>query len=229
MIPVYTPTPSLTLTPTPTISPTLHPTPPQEDRCPDDPLKTEEGICGCGVPDIDTDGDGVADCFDECPYDSIKSERGVCGCETPDTDINNNGIPDCFDSNIKSDQVLIIGFSNPPLKPYVQTRKRKLFIYGEHFNAAASKQIAAKRIGKQNAHNKMKIRYQMEIIARRYKQRGKVVKQKKIRRALPNEKNVLSLKITHKRYSVRYRVLLLNGKKIIHRTPWSEKKEVILK
>jgi alpha-tubulin suppressor-like RCC1 family protein len=229
VIPVYTPTPSLTLTPTPTISPTLHPTPPQEDRCPDDPLKTEEGICGCGVPDIDTDGDGVADCFDECPYDSIKSERGVCGCETPDTDINNNGIPDCFDSNIKSDQVLIIGFSNPPLKPYVQARKRKLFIYGEHFNAAASKQIAAKRIGKQNAHNKMKIRYQMEIIARRYKQRGKVVKQKKIRRALPNEKNVLSLKITHKRYSVRYRVLLLNGKKIIHRTPWSEKKEVILK
>ncbi|NJL58276.1 MAG: hypothetical protein HC887_00155 [Desulfobacteraceae bacterium] len=37
------------------------------DQCPSDPNKTEPGICGCGVPDTDTDKDGVADCRDNCP------------------------------------------------------------------------------------------------------------------------------------------------------------------
>jgi hypothetical protein len=38
------------------------------DGCPDDPNKTEPGICGCGLDDnADSDGDGVPDCFDECP------------------------------------------------------------------------------------------------------------------------------------------------------------------
>ena len=27
-----------------------------QDDCPDDPYKEEVGVCGCGVPDIDTDG-----------------------------------------------------------------------------------------------------------------------------------------------------------------------------
>lgn len=34
------------------------------DKCPNDPNKTEPGICGCGVPDSDKDGDGVKDCND---------------------------------------------------------------------------------------------------------------------------------------------------------------------
>ena len=33
------------------------------DACPDDPDKETPGICGCGVPDVDTDGDGAFDCF----------------------------------------------------------------------------------------------------------------------------------------------------------------------
>lgn len=37
------------------------------DECPDDPLKTSPGQCGCGTPDDDADGDGVADCVDVCP------------------------------------------------------------------------------------------------------------------------------------------------------------------
>ena len=37
------------------------------DECPGDPAKLLPGICGCGTPDIDTDGDGVMDCDDECP------------------------------------------------------------------------------------------------------------------------------------------------------------------
>jgi OOP family OmpA-OmpF porin len=38
----------------------------KRDLCPDDPHKTEPGICGCGHPDTDSDGDGIYDCFDKC-------------------------------------------------------------------------------------------------------------------------------------------------------------------
>ena len=31
------------------------------DDCPDDPDKGAPGTCGCGVPDTDTDGDGLSD------------------------------------------------------------------------------------------------------------------------------------------------------------------------
>lgn len=34
------------------------------DDCPLDPLKSEPGLCGCGLVDADDDGDGVADCLD---------------------------------------------------------------------------------------------------------------------------------------------------------------------
>ena len=37
------------------------------DGCPSDPNKVEPGTCGCGVPDTDGDGDGLADCVDNCP------------------------------------------------------------------------------------------------------------------------------------------------------------------
>jgi hypothetical protein len=37
------------------------------DLCPDDGNKIEPGACGCGVPDTDSDKDGVADCIDSCP------------------------------------------------------------------------------------------------------------------------------------------------------------------
>ena len=37
------------------------------DECPGDPLKSHPGGCGCGIPDVDTDGDGTLDCDDLCP------------------------------------------------------------------------------------------------------------------------------------------------------------------
>jgi hypothetical protein len=43
--------------PTPDVTTTI-------DLCPDDPAKVAPGVCGCGVTDIDSDGDGVLDCQD---------------------------------------------------------------------------------------------------------------------------------------------------------------------
>jgi hypothetical protein len=37
------------------------------DVCPDDPDKTDPGACGCGVPDVDSDGDDIPDCLGDCP------------------------------------------------------------------------------------------------------------------------------------------------------------------
>ena len=51
------------------------------DGCPDDPYKTAPGICGCGVPDTDSDGDGTPDCKDGCPTDPDLNEPDPeCGC-----------------------------------------------------------------------------------------------------------------------------------------------------
>jgi hypothetical protein len=59
--------------------------------------KIDPGVCGCGTPDTDSDGDGTADCIDNCPADSGKVDPGVCGCGTPDTDSDGDGTADCND------------------------------------------------------------------------------------------------------------------------------------
>jgi len=51
-----------------------------EDLCPTDPDKTAPGECGCNVPDIDEDKDGVYACNDQCDKDPNKTEPGECGC-----------------------------------------------------------------------------------------------------------------------------------------------------
>jgi hypothetical protein len=68
------------------------------DDCPNDPDKLSPGICGCGIPDTDTDSDGTADCIDGCPTDPDKIAPGACGCGVPDTDSDGDGIADCIDS-----------------------------------------------------------------------------------------------------------------------------------
>lgn len=54
------------------------------DECPEDPEKVEAGLCGCGMPDDDADGDGTLDCEDGCPGDPEKLLPGLCGCGTSD-------------------------------------------------------------------------------------------------------------------------------------------------
>ena len=77
------------------------------DLCPDDADKVEPGLCGCGIPDPETDqnGDGVidiSDCMDLCPDNPDKVVPGLCGCDLadPETDQNGDGkidISDCMD------------------------------------------------------------------------------------------------------------------------------------
>jgi len=67
------------------------------DNCPADPNKTEPGICGCGVSDVDSENDGLPDCLDGCPNDPDKTEPGICGCGISDVDSDNDGSPDCID------------------------------------------------------------------------------------------------------------------------------------
>jgi hypothetical protein len=69
----------------------------QADACPDDPAKTEPGLCGCGVPDTDGDGDGAPDCSDQCANDPDKVAPGVCGCGVGDVDSDGDGALDCND------------------------------------------------------------------------------------------------------------------------------------
>ena len=88
------------------------------DGCPDDPSKSDAGICGCGTPDVDSDGDGVADCddicpgendsldsdgdgvvdcLDGCPDDPNKTEPGLLGCGVAEDDSDGDGVPDAVD------------------------------------------------------------------------------------------------------------------------------------
>lgn len=53
------------------------------DNCPEDPNKINPGPCPCGVPNVDSDGDGVLDCDDACPG------------QDDNLDSDGDGTPDC--------------------------------------------------------------------------------------------------------------------------------------
>jgi hypothetical protein len=63
--------------------------------------------CGCGVEDIDSDGDGTANCIDGCPLDAGKSAPGCCGCGYADTDVDGDGYAECApDADVQPDAPL---------------------------------------------------------------------------------------------------------------------------
>lgn len=53
------------------------------EACPNDPAKTAPGVCGCGQPDIDADGDGVLNCFDRCPGIDDRQFAPSCIVDVP--------------------------------------------------------------------------------------------------------------------------------------------------
>ena len=68
------------------------------DGCPDDPDKAEPGACGCGVPDTDSDGDGVPDCNDGC-VDNLELDSDGDGVgDVCDPDDDNDGVIDAADN-----------------------------------------------------------------------------------------------------------------------------------
>jgi hypothetical protein len=88
------------------------------DTCPNDDNKLVPGPCGCGVPDTDTDSDGIADCNDNCPNDPNISQADTDGDEVgdacdncPDTpnpdqdDIDGDGLGDVCDPDDDNDGV----------------------------------------------------------------------------------------------------------------------------
>lgn len=72
-------------------------TPNDCDDCPTDPLKSDPGVCGCGIPDADEDGDGTFNCIDLCPTDPLKVAPLFCGCGVPDADDDGDAFPNCID------------------------------------------------------------------------------------------------------------------------------------
>jgi hypothetical protein len=54
-----------------------------EDGCPNDPSKAAPGACGCGVPETDTNNNGIPDCIDVidviAPVEEVKPTRSLCG------------------------------------------------------------------------------------------------------------------------------------------------------
>jgi predicted lipoprotein with Yx(FWY)xxD motif len=77
------------------------------DLCPNDPNKSEPGACGCGVPDTDSDSDGVADCNDNCDPLANPDQADTNGngfgdvCEWARGDLN-------LDGTVNGDDVLIL-------------------------------------------------------------------------------------------------------------------------
>jgi alpha-tubulin suppressor-like RCC1 family protein len=82
------------------------------DLCPDDPLDTDPGQCGCGTIETDQDSDGVADCRDNCiehpnPFQYDCNEDGIGDACTiavePARDCNGDGVLDDCDGSFLLD------------------------------------------------------------------------------------------------------------------------------
>jgi hypothetical protein len=59
---------------------------------PDDPGKIEPGVCSCGVPDADSDGDGMTDCWEEQIIDADANDN-ITGIDNvlPGDDFDSDG------------------------------------------------------------------------------------------------------------------------------------------
>lgn len=69
------------------------------DGCPNDPEKTDPGVCGCGIADVDNDGDGVLDCQDVCPGSPDEVDPDADGVPSGCDNCPNTANPDQADAN----------------------------------------------------------------------------------------------------------------------------------
>ncbi len=85
------------------------------DGCPDDPNKTDPGVCGCGVVEdtADDDQDGIANCADVCPQDPTDS---CCGTMTSIAGVSNDteGYSGSILPTYYNSQTILIGGGTPP-------------------------------------------------------------------------------------------------------------------
>ena len=103
-------------------TPTLEIVNTEEDLCPNDNNKLEPGVCGCGVPDVDSDGDGKLDCKDECPQDEsntcLESVRAEAAQTVTEPQIVENVVEVVADASEK--QVVLANEDGEPLKMAAQ-------------------------------------------------------------------------------------------------------------
>ena len=85
------PTPETEVAPAQESETTTEPIESPTDLCLDDTSKTDPGVCGCGVPDVDSDEDGLLDCEDAFPQDALNGEKAE-GQEIADQDLTESGV-----------------------------------------------------------------------------------------------------------------------------------------
>jgi hypothetical protein len=64
------------------------------DNCVSDPDKTDEGICGCGTEDIDSDGDGYYACINDCNDSNAAIHPGADDSTCNNVDDDCDGLTD---------------------------------------------------------------------------------------------------------------------------------------
>ncbi len=69
------------------------------DECPNDPTKSEAGVCGCGASSADLDGDGILDCEDNCDLAANPDQSDSDGDGVGDACDNCPGFDDAMDGD----------------------------------------------------------------------------------------------------------------------------------
>ncbi len=217
------------------------------DSCPEDPEKKAAGQCGCGEKDIDTDGDGVADCVDGCPDDPEwkESEMPKLGCKLAVAEV----IPITHDPSVDLNRVVVP--DKKPLPSYTIEKERYYQVFLEHFTSASftkRKKVkehlmtpiennnlsvknlnftAMKKDGKSLEKWQSQIRQQklVKVTRIRVKGNGGKVRTTKLR-SLNGKKNSLNLVKKDKySYKIRYKVKISSKNKVAY-TKWSNTQRI---